>query len=516
VKSRKAIELFPGRSMKVTTIHSDHSLEAPTIPWSRSLWFNLFFCFFASSSVIIGIISDAPLCYTLGQFFFSISAYCSFCILSDRPLFNPIQAFVAIFYWWFSVCPSVGGGFYLLLGLPDKALKAQVSGMESLWVVAAGLPLYAIAARHTLVLMAEKAVYAHFLLPEGQNYTKKTMILFFSVGFSAQAALLLCSNLGIAGQESTNYLGGVKTTIWWVGIIAGIVPMVNLTSSVLVTELIKPWKSIDVSVKAISFIIIAQTMYGALTSGWKGHFVFLVFFIMCAYISKHQSLPWRSLLLFMLVYLLIIEPFVATGRHLAELDSVTTVSEKRDVFLNLIENGGLNNKRAIHDINIESPFRGIYPLAGDITRNNTLFDGEWAGKTVEWGLSVLVPRVMNPEKPDMNIGNFFYKTTYSRSANEVVHGDLTNVSISLPFEFVGNYGWGIGVMSFFFIGIFWASFCGWVLSVPRLSYHPFSPYVIGMTLGVEAPLGHFLATLRGFIVLLLVIFAIRKLVRHSL
>ena len=502
--------------MNVSTTSSNLAYEIPTGNWSRSLWFNLAFGFTSALSIFIGIISDAPLTYILGQSFLSFSVYLSFCLLADRPLINPIQSFVAIFYWWFAGCPTVGGGFYLLLNLPDKALIAQTSGMEALWIVAAGLPLYAIAARHTLVLIAQKGFHAHFLLPEGTNFKKKTIMYFFAVGIGAEIILVFLSYIGISGQESLNYLGGVKTTIWWVGVIAGISRIISITNSILVTELVQPWKSIDPSIKILCIVIMFQTIYSALFSGWKGAFVFMFFYIMCAYVSKYQRLPLRSLSLFLLAYLLVIEPFVSTARHLAEVNNVTTSTERKALFANLLHSGAFKETKSIRDINIESPFRGIYVLAGDITRNNDLFSGEWDGYTFAWGLGSLVPRVLNPNKRDMNIGNYFYKTVYSRAYMKEVVSDISNVSITLPFEFVGNYGWTAGVLSFVFIGILWASFCGWLLSVPRLSNHPLAPFLIALTLYVEAPLGHFLSNLRDLFIPLAVIYIIRRFVKGGL
>lgn len=488
----------------------------PIENWSSALWFKLTFFILLVLSVTVGVVSDAPLTYILGQTLLSFSAFISLCILSDRPLLNPIQAFVAIFYWWFGVAPTVGGGFHLLLNSPEMALMAQTSGMESLWIVASGLPLYSIVARHTLSIISQKNIYAHFLLPEGVYFKKNTILYLFSCGFISQIVMMLLSYLGVVGQESVNYLGGTKTTIWWVGIIVGISAINSLTTSALVTELLQPWKTIDPTIRIACIITISMTIYGAFTSGWKGQFVFLFFYILCAYISKHQRLPWRNLIIFLFLYLFFIEPFVASGRYLAELYDVTTSTEREALFKNLIGSGSITDKKTLNDINIESPFRGIYPLAGDITRNNDLFTGEWNGYSIGWGLGSLVPRVLNPDKKDMNIGNFFYKSTYSRTFKEDVVSDINNVAISLPFEFAGNYGLVVGVLSFMFIGVFWASFCGWLLSVPRLSNHPLTPFAISLTLGMEAAFGHFLANLRSLLIPFSVIFILRRFLKSGL
>ncbi len=483
--------------------------------WSQYLWFTNLFGLSIILNLLVSICSEAPLTYMLGQAFLCFTAYISFYILANKPLFNPIQAFLVLFYWWFNIAPTVCGGFYLLINQPVKALNAQVIGMESLWIVAIGLPLYSIVARCTLEWMEKYHINANFLIPTGRQYTTKTILYILFVGYVAQILLIVLNTIGIQGQESIDILGGKTTSIWWVGVIDSIGMLTKIATAILVVELIRPWKKISPTIKYLSLSLIILTINGALFSGWKGQFVFIFFFIMCSYISKYQSLPWRGLIVFFMIYIFFIEPFVAMGRSLAENNDVTSTKDKENIYMDMLSSGEISNSSNFEDIQIESSFRGIYQMAGDITRNNNILNGEWNGSTIDWGLSILLPRVINPNKLDMNIGNFFYKTTYARLTGENVTSDLCNISISLPFEFVGNFGWFFGVFSFGIIGAFWAFFCGWFLSPSRLSTHPLSAYFISMTLSMEAPLGHYLVGLKSLFIPFLTIYLIRKYLKGS-
>ena len=73
---------------------------------------------------------------------------------------------------------------------------------------------------------------------------------------------------------------------------------------------------------------------------------------------------------------------------------------------------------------------------------------------------------------------------------------MNSVAVSIPFEFVGNYGWLIGALSFAALGALWSLLCGLLLSVPRLADHPLSPYFVVLALSFELPFGSFLASLR--------------------
>lgn len=110
--------------------------------WFRSRWFRLSLAGMVSLATLTGLGTGAPANYVFGQIVLGLSIYLSLSFLAARPLLNPIQAFVATFYWWFGVSPAAIASWNYLLGMPDAALDAQVSSMEALWIVAPGLLLY--------------------------------------------------------------------------------------------------------------------------------------------------------------------------------------------------------------------------------------------------------------------------------------------------------------------------------------------------------------------------------------
>jgi len=64
-----------------------------------------------SLAIVTGLATGAPATYVLGQIALGMSVYLSLLFLADRPLINPIQALVAMFYWWFGVGPAVMGWY---------------------------------------------------------------------------------------------------------------------------------------------------------------------------------------------------------------------------------------------------------------------------------------------------------------------------------------------------------------------------------------------------------------------
>ena len=151
-------------------------------------------------------------------------------------------------------------------------------------------------------------------------------------------------------------------------------------------------------------------------------------------------------------YLFLVEPFVATGRYLAERFDIKTSAERRELFRELYSKTSLFELRDLSEINVESLFRNTYPIASEITSSNALLEGEWRGLTIEMGFLSLIPRAIYPSKPDLNVGNFFAQTVGLRMGLVNPRDFMTNISITIPFEMIGNFGWAAGVLSFGIIG----------------------------------------------------------------
>ncbi|MCD4726104.1 MAG: hypothetical protein K8R46_00440 [Pirellulales bacterium] len=467
-------------------------------------------------AIFTGLYTDAPMTYVFGQLVLGLSVYVSLSLLADRPLINPIQAVVGTFYWWFGVGPAVIATRSVLLGTPHAALDAEVSCMEALWVVAPGLLLYAIVARWTLNWFSRTGAYARFLLPAGNNYRPQVIIAYLSLmGFSV-AALVVLQWMGIQGREETSFFGGTKTTIWWVGVIAAVGSIAPFVTSALMAALAAPWKTIPWVVWILIGVVVAQTVMFALFGGWKSPIAILGAYFVCAYVSRYQRPPWLIMTVGALVFLVIITPFVSYGRHIAISSGAETSAARKQIFSEVLDDPGAFLPTAIEGMDVSVFFRGIYPLAGELTRRNGPFEGEWHGKTISRGFEAVVPRVFNPNKRDVNIGNFFCQTVGADIGVSGRNDTLNNIAISIPFEFVGNYGVVAGILSFGLIGFLWTLFVVWMLSPARLSNHPLTPYLAISTMGFESAFGHYLAGLRGLIIPLLLCFFIYKMFRGKM
>jgi hypothetical protein len=458
-----------------------------------------------------GLLTGAPMTYVAGQIVLGLSVYVSFFFLADRPLINPIQAVVVIFYWWFGVGPAVISTWNALIGMSDAALEAQITGMESLWVVASGLILYSIVSRLTLKWFFRLGFYARFLRPSGDNYNLRTLLsCLLMIGFSS-IVLIYLKYIGIQGQEEVSFLGGTKTTIWWVGVIVAIGSIAPFITSSLMTALASPWKKIPIFIKVLICFIIVQTTINALFGGWKTPIAFMGALYVCAYVSRYQRVPWVMITIGMIVFLGFITPFVMYARSVAISSGADNSKMRNQIFSNVLKDPDSFLLTSIKNVDISILFRGIYPLAGVLTQRNSFFHGEWDGYTIPWGFELPVPRVFCPNKRDENIGNFFSRTVGADIGATKRDDMLTNLAVSIPFEFVGNYGIAAGISSFGFIGFFWSLFVGWMLSPARLANHPLAPLMTMSAMALESPFGHYLVWLRGFIIPLCIFYSINKI-----
>ena len=129
---------------------------------------------------------------------------------------------------------------------------------------------------------------------------------------------------------------------------------------------------------------------------------------------------------------------------------------------------------------------------------------------------MLIPRVFYPDKPDADIPNFFSRTVGADIGVSGREGTLNGIAISMPFEFVGNYGWCAGILSFGLIGVFWSLVCGWMLSPARLSNHPLTPFLVLFVMNMEQAVGYYLADLRQLIIPMLLCYFIYRMSRAKI
>ena len=486
-------------------------------PWFGSWWFGFSLAGMIVLAVAIGLLTHAPAAYVFGQMALGGSVYFSLLFLANRPLLNPVQAVVAVFYWWFGVGPAVIATWNCLQGMPEIAWDVQASSMEALWIVAPGLLVYAVAARWTLRACSGTRFYAHFLFPAGGNYRPRVLVIYLLfMGFS-MLALWMLQKVGINGMEETSFLGGTKTTIWWVGVIASIGAIGRLVNSALMAELAqRPWRKIPGVVRILILVVIAQTVVIALSGGWKGPLAFLGAYYVCAYLSRYQRLPWLLMAAGGAVFVMVITPFVSYSRDEALSLGAENVQMRKQVSSEILRDPLAFLPTTVASVDPAIFFRGIAPLASELTRRNGFWGGEWQGYTIAWGFEILVPRAFIPDKRDLSIGNFIARTVGVDIGMCDVTDTLVNLAPTIPFEVVGNYGRIAGILSFGLIGVCWSVFCVWMLSPARLSSHPLTPFMVLLTLGLEAPLGHYLAGLRGLVIPLLVCFFVYVIMRGKL
>jgi hypothetical protein len=260
-------------------------------------------------------------------------------------------------------------------------------------------------------------------------------------------------------------------------------------------------------------VVVVQTIMSALFGGWKSPIAVLGAYYVCAYVSRYQRPPWLVMTVGAIVFVVLITPFVMFGRHVALVAKADNSSMRKEVFSEILRDPEAFLSTEIERIDVSVFFRGIYPLAGELTRRNGFLDGEWHGDTIAWGFEILVPRAFMPDKRDANIGNFFCQTVGADIGVSGRNDTLNNIGMSIPFEFVGNYGVVAGILSFGLIGFVWTLFVVWMLSPSRLSNHPLTPFLTMSIVGMEGALGHYLAGLRGLIVPMLLCYFIHKMLR---
>ena len=480
--------------------------------WSRAVWFRGALLGFVALSEAVGAYSGASSTYLLGQFALGIAVLASLAILANRPLINPIQAFVVCFYWWFGVGPTIIATWDCMIGLPTMALEAQESGVASLGVVVPGLILYAATARVVDWLFSKTRIHAGFLRPEGDNYSIPNLTVCFALGATSTLMIEGLRVLGIDGREEVGFLGGTKTTIWWVGVIAGIGVITPFVNSAIMTYLATPWKKIPTTIRVLGILAIIETIQAALLGGWKSPLAYLGAYYVCAYVSQRQRPPWPLMIGGAIVFVGVIAPFVTYGRSVAVMDNATTSKDRQKVLKEVLKESDSFLPTNVRALDVGVLFRGIYPVAGELARRNSLWKGEWREtNTIAWGMESVIPRVLKPDKRDSEMGNFFARTVGADIGVSDPLDFTHNISIAVPFEVLGNFGVVAGVLSFALIGVFWPVLSIWMLSPARLSNHPLTPYLVLATMSFESSFGGFLDNIRGMLVPITLIYVLRKI-----
>jgi hypothetical protein len=415
-----------------------------------------------------------------------LSAFLSLWLLSDRPLLNPIQAFILLFQWWFGVGPAVCGLFYWLAGNNYTMESYLPDDPSGIWIVAAGLLIYAVLARFVTRLMSRSDWRADFLRPSGTFYRFRTIAAFATIAVVVQIVLSIFGHYDIYPFEMTHYLGRQVTTSIWLAMVACIAPVGNFALLALLPHLVVPRSAGPWQLKVLAAIGFAVSTWYGLSSGSKGLIVQPAMWAVAIYVSWRQRLPGLVLIGASLAFLLFVEPFVAVTRIAAQKASLTS-DDQREFFKDSLESFSLGDI-SWREWNMESPFRGIYTHAVRVASRSDLFRGPWGGESLRQDLSTIIPRVLSPNKPDNNLGHYFAQQLGDPGAIYVNQ----NIAISVPFEFVGDYGCLAGIASFALIGLTWPAFICLVLTPTRLSTHPLMPYLLSVLLIFEQGAGQFI------------------------
>jgi len=455
-------------------------------------WYIVAFCFVPALLIMLisNIADDARLLVITGQIALATGTYLALFQLRNKPLLNPIQAVVFLFHWWFAIGPSLAATFAVLRSDVELLSTYVASGGAALWIVALGLPLYAFCANGTMRYCHGKLRHLSFLMPDGPLYRPKTIFAYWLLGGLLALIVMGFARFGIVGNQAITYLGGTVSENWFVSVLEAISAIAIFATVGVMGYLVGPVQNHALKFKLIAIGLIAFNTVNAFTSGWKGAMVMSFAILFMIMFTWRQKLPVVLVLVLAFSYLLVVEPVVSQMRFAAEVAQITTPEERTELFKQFLSSEISMADMQSFEINIESPFRYIYDFASRISSECSFFAGPWDGTILD-GLLALVPRAIYPDKPELNMGNFF-----ARELGPDPDNYDYNIGVSIPFEFVGNYGYLAGILAFGIIGVIWTLFCVWLLSEDRLATHPLAPLCIIFSLGMEASIGQFLFRFR--------------------
>ena len=509
------MKLYRVRQIENVTPNLSHGHGgAAAASWRRAEWFNLAVLFCTATFTVSHVVSDGGL-LSLGAFYvLTASTLMSFWWLSADPLITPIQSFVLFQYIWFGVAPAVLSGYALLRGqLVDLAVLQDDLILISI-VVAPGLVLYSVAARLTLrQLRSWISVPARQLLAPPSGYEPNFLLALCLLVGIAYLCRLLLGTVGIVGVREVSYLGGTQTDIWWVGLIVAVGAVQPLVVSSLVSAWVFNGRRTPPLTRVLLVTLVLWTVWNSLVGGWKSPLLILCSYYVLAFTSRFQRVPWALVVIATVGLVWVIGPFIGQARSVAMESQIKNSTEREAVFLKVLLNPSEFMSTSLDSVDsfIALPFRGIMPLAAEVTRRNGAWSGEWGGSTFAWGLEALVPRVFHPTKPDMSIGNYFFRTLRPGNDENTFH----SVAISHPFEVVGNFGIVAGILSFGAVGVAWATICVGILTADRLATHPLSPYLSISVVAMEGAFGHYLAGLRDCAIALAVMALVALFMRRN-
>jgi len=492
------------------------SASAETLPhsarWFRAWWFAACISVPLFAALLLALLEPQTTTLALYELLLWGSFVPSLWILARGPLLDPLQSGAILFYFWFGVGPVAVLLWAHATGSFGEAWERQQPGIPALPFVAAGLLFYAAGASLAMRFLRRFRVLLPPLGAGLDRFEGKSLLAFWGIGLAIAAMLRLLPLAGIQGVTEINFLGGTRTDIWWVGLLAAAARILLLANLVAITSIVQPRFRTLPCLGLLGGLILAGQLVMSLRSGWKGAFVFPLFYVVVAWLSRRQRPPVIAIGAILAVFLLFVEPFVSAARAVATARGAESTPDRIAVFQEVLSDfvrgerlGGDN--ASWNRANPEILFRGIFPVAGETIRRSHFFGGPWGGATLARGILGSIPRALFPEKPDMDVGHFF-ATEIGVDVGWINPKDeTTSIAITIPAEVAGNFGTAVGILSFGALGALWALIVAAALG-PEPTSHPLNPFFVGLTLLFETPFGGFLAVLRDLVMTYIVVFSV--------
>jgi hypothetical protein len=423
----------------------------------------------------------------------SLSQLLALKIWGESHLLDPVQAVIIIFYVWFGLGPILITAQKLVVDDVYEIRTYMSRGFEPVFIVAIGLVLFALVARST------KRVFPAIdnIFRENHRAIEHPRVLFTLtvIGLISSIIIKIAAWVGF-GITEIDHLGGSITGSWWIFLVSKISISLEVSISGMIYSLIRKNRKVSPGFYMVLVLVLSVYLYSAYYSGWKLHMMKPFAFAIVAYVSIKNRVPWMWCIAVMLLYLLFVEPFVRETRSLAELSMAASSKDRVEVIkgFNLVD---LISSFSVVNINLESPFRNIYRSCQDICEISSWTSGPWSGVSIEHGILASMPRFLFPDKPLLNVGNFFANQLGLIDAENQVH----NISITMPFELVGNYGMAVGIVGFVFLGLIAGVVVSLLLPQSKLSDSCLNGILVMMAIqSCEVPFGHLIAQLRDSVI----------------
>jgi hypothetical protein len=454
----------------------------------------------------------------LAHWSLAISATSCLLCVARRPIIDPIQSFILITYIWLGALPCAINILAHFVNSSDNVERAALSaGVPTAALAALGLPLYTWASTVAVSLAPRLSPGPGLAgLALGDRRTQSKLLLASTgllLGSAYLGRALHGGDLSTQVFESVGMLGGSRVSSWSLGLLLALGSITPWLQSVIMWSVVAGRRYRAKWSMPVAAVVTVVTAWSAVVGGWKSPLLYLLALLVLAEVGRNQRVPLVIPATAAALFLTVVAPFVSAARQQSIVVGADA-SSRAEIFLEVAQKpGDWVLKPELWDVSVFA--RGIYLVGSEAIRRSDMWSGPWRGDTLVWGLEVQLPRPLLPGKRDMNIGNFVARELGPEVGLSRAEDEVNSLAIFIPCEIAANFGWFVAWLSFGAIGFMWALFCCVLLGVRRLATHPYSPVLTLFPLAMEAPLGHFLANLRGLIFGLLVLACIRSVAKFG-